>query len=127
MSMVPVRSIMVPISKCPTVHSDEPAREAFKTLKQYAEVPWLVNKPLIVVDDTDQMIGLITLKGLLRHIDFDDASTKMENSVESWKDFFEWEQKQWAEQPVAEVMRPLTEVCVDADMPVPRNCYSKKT
>ncbi|MDI6711364.1 MAG: CBS domain-containing protein [Thermoanaerobacterales bacterium] len=113
-----VRDIMVPIRDYPTVRAEASLYEAAAMINVYLkrdEGVWHGFRSVMVVDDGGGVIGVLTLRTVLRAVLY--AAGKGDPAVEgsSWGGFMLRDVRRQGGPRVREVMRPATLIAVSPD------------
>lgn len=109
--------IMVPISDFNTISEDATLYEAIKVLRGSFHrdgTAWYGHRSVIVLGDGGDLVGILSLRGLLKAAGLQELDNDPEFKAESWGWYYINRLKTQARMRVRDVMRPLAVATVDA-------------
>lgn len=110
--------IMVPINDYITISQDATIYEAIKVLKDSFHSngnAWSGHRSVIVLDEKGKLVGVLTLRGLLKAAGLREIDKDMTIKSESWGWYYIDRLRQETRLRVRDVMRPLAVATVNAD------------
>lgn len=127
-----VRDLMIPIEEYSTVPTNATVKEAIEVLtKSFSQLEsgeYAGHRSVLVIDENQQPVGLLTFRDLIKAIEPKfaiDPSKVPGHSIPytdlpdvAWDGYFTQRSQQEAKHPVSEVMRPLKLLTIDADAPL---------
>lgn len=116
-----VKDVMVPISDYSTVSGEATLREAVAVLRgsfHRTGKALYGHYSVLVLDENERLIGLLTLRSLLRAVGFRDLTEDIWVKAESWGWYFMEKMQREAGVRVKDIMRPLELATVNADQPL---------
>jgi CBS domain-containing protein len=113
--------IMVPIKSYVTIGEEATLYEAIKVLQgaMHSEGgAWHGYRSVLVLGKDEQLVGILTMRGLLRAAGFKSLDDDPEIKAESWGWYYVNQLREGTRVRVRDVMRPLELYTVDAGAPV---------
>jgi len=109
--------IMVPIEDYSTISENATIYEAIKVL-QYSfhrdGKAWYGHRSVIVLKEDGSLTGILTLRGLLKAVGFQELDEEISIKAESWGWYFTEHLRRESKMRVKDVMRPLNLATIDA-------------
>lgn len=112
-----VREIMVPIAAYPKVYEDAPLSEVIDLLREYTlpeRGAWHGYQSVLVYDRRGTLVGLLTLRGLLRLVRLRHLEKDLRATGASWGAFYWQRHRETRGVRVRDIMRPVRAVTVTA-------------
>lgn len=127
-----VKDLMTPLENYPRIPHSFSIAEAFLELKNYAHSGY---KLVLVFDERFQLVGILSLRDLLRNIEPDflkiDFSTKFQGLMPTdngsiaimWEDAFLKDCKKKMDTPIKEILTPTKIITITSDAPLMKALY----
>lgn len=125
--MIPVKKVMVPLNDYSTICEDATIKEAIAALRasfHRSTGTWHGHQSLIVLNQEEELVGLLTLRSLLVTLGIRDLAEDIWIKAETWGWYFLNRLREQANVRVKDIMRPIELATVNADDDVLKASFS---
>ncbi|RJQ24772.1 MAG: CBS domain-containing protein [Peptococcaceae bacterium] len=116
--MIPVKEVMVPLNDYSTISEDATVKEAIAALRasfHRTVGAWHGHQSLIVLNQEEELVGLLTLRSLLVTLGVRDLAEDIWIKAETWGWYFLNKLREQANVRVKDIMRPIELATVNAE------------